>query len=704
MQLRKWAERFLLKFGFIKVPSGLGGISGGGGLLGFSSLGSVRKQCEAFQGHVYKCVSLIYRRAISVSMHLYKERGDEEEEIKRHPFLDLMRRPNPYMTGRDLKAITFMHRDLTGKAFWLLVSNSLGRPVEIWPLPVANFSRFVFNKAQTELLAYEFNTDAGQPVQYVPEEVVYFRYSHPIYMFDGASPIQAMAYAYDTDMALRVYQRNFFQNSVRPDVVFETDSEIQAEDARRLLLAWKQAHQGVDRAWEPAILDKGLKVNTLSVTAKDFEFAALAGWTKEDILEAYNVPPGKLGTVKDVNKANALGIDITFNSECIAPRLDSYEDQVNLSVLSRYDTGLFVQHDNCIPRDKEHDLKERETNLKTQYSTVNEERAREGREPVPWGDAPFVPINLIQYGEEAGIVRESEKESDERRVTSDERRDQNSLLVTRNLSLKDRAEHIRLGHERRVAARSRIYRSFLRKFFKGLLKEVLDNLERVFPRIDGVISGMSIAKAKTWLDEHKDLADQCSFNMTGANKNLIDGSWPYIEGTLLMGGEEALSALEIDVTFDIFSPQAVEFMKTKTIILKDVNRVTHDAILKTLREGFETGDSMRDMAARVRKVFDSADKARSLRIAQTEINSAANFGTLEGYRQSGAVEGKEWIAGPGARETHIMAAAEYSGDGAIPLHQDFHVGDGYGPAPGSIGLPEEDINCRCTILPVVRKE
>ena len=116
----------------------------------------------------------------------------------------------------------------------------------------------------------------------------------------------------------------------------------------------------------------------------------MAGWTKEDILEAYNVPPGKLGTVKDVNRANALGIDITFNSECIMPRLDLYEEVVTNEVLVHFDPSLFAAHENCIPRDREQILKERESNLKNMYSTINEERAREGKEPVPWGDAPFI--------------------------------------------------------------------------------------------------------------------------------------------------------------------------------------------------------------------------------------------------------------------------------------------------------------------------
>lgn len=78
-------------------------------------------------------------------MKLYKERGEYSEKIKRHPALDLLKRPNSLMTGKELKAITFMHLDLTGKAFWLKIFNRYGRPAEIWPLMVGNFEGFAFN-------------------------------------------------------------------------------------------------------------------------------------------------------------------------------------------------------------------------------------------------------------------------------------------------------------------------------------------------------------------------------------------------------------------------------------------------------------------------------------------------------------------------------------------------------------------------------
>lgn len=396
-RLKRAFYRYLRAKGYFKVSFASGSILQAP-YFGFTNVGQARSQLEAYQGHVYKCVTVIYRRAISVPFKLYKQRGDVKEEVKRHPFLDLMKKPNTYMSGSILKAITFMERDLTGKAFWLIVLNRAGRPSELWPLPVGNFLRFKLYEDKNKIMGYEFTRDKGGTIVYPADHVIYFRYPHPTSLFDGASPIQSQAFAYDMDLAMRTYQRNFFQRGARPDLILRTDQEVSEEDAKRILIQWKEAHQGVERSWEPAILPNGLDAKILSMNINDLEFASLAKWTKEDILEAYNVPEGKLGTtIAGGDMGSVKAIDNVFNSECIAPRLRSYDEEINASLLPLYDDRLFMEHVNCIPRDLEFELKEREANLRTSTTTVNEERAKMGLREVPWGYVPWVSVTQAPW-------------------------------------------------------------------------------------------------------------------------------------------------------------------------------------------------------------------------------------------------------------------------------------------------------------------
>jgi hypothetical protein len=73
----------------------------------------------------------------------------------------------------------------------------------------------------------------------------------------------------------------------------------------------------------------------------------------------------------------------------ILPKLRRIEQKLNEQLAARFDDRLFFAFDNPVPEDKEYHLKEIQTNLSTGLTTINEERAKLGMEPVAWGDEPM---------------------------------------------------------------------------------------------------------------------------------------------------------------------------------------------------------------------------------------------------------------------------------------------------------------------------
>lgn len=92
-------------------------------------------------------------------------------------------------------------------------------------------------------------------------------------------------------------------------------------------------------------------------------------------------------------------------------------------------------------------------------------------------------------------------------------------------------------------------------------------------------------------------------------------------------------------------------------------------------------------------------KSTAENIARTEAIGAANGGTLEAWIKSGVVARKTWLASldDRTRDSHREAHGQ-----TVDLDEDFEVGGGHGPAPGQIGIAEEDIQCRCTMAAVVK--
>ena len=110
----------------------------------------------------------------------------------------------------------------------------------------------------------------------------------------------------------------------------------------------------------------------------------------------FGVPMTKMTTEK-VNRSNMETGEVMYQTDTISPRLRLQEQKITEKVLPIYDSSLFTVFEENIPLDREFRVTERESNLKNGYSSINEERKIDGREPVEWGEQPILPLNLVPF-------------------------------------------------------------------------------------------------------------------------------------------------------------------------------------------------------------------------------------------------------------------------------------------------------------------
>lgn len=132
-----------------------------------------------------------------------------------------------------------------------------------------------------------------------------------------------------------------------------------------------------------------------------------------------------------------------------------------------------------------------------------------------------------------------------------------------------------------------------------------------------------------------------------------------------------------------------------------VNETTYTELKAQLQEGLNLGEGVFDLQQRVEAVMGDRIRSSAETIARTETNIAYSEATLESYRQTGLVKGKRWLSAldERVRETHVEAH-----DQIVALDDPFIVGGAEADGPGLTGVAEEDINCRCTITPVLEDE
>ena len=119
-----------------------------------------------------------------------------------------------------------------------------------------------------------------------------------------------------------------------------------------------------------------------------------------------------------------------------------------------------------------------------------------------------------------------------------------------------------------------------------------------------------------------------------------------------------------------------------------------------IEKGLLEGRSVKEIANSLEKEFYFS-RRRARRIARTESTKAINAASAQAYstaQAQGINIRKQWLSADDdlVRETH----AGLDGD-VVDANDDFRIGTHTAPSPAMFGVEAEDINCRCTIIPVI---
>ena len=191
------------------------------------------------------------------------------------------------------------------------------------------------------------------------------------------------------------------------------------------------------------------------------------------------------------------------------------------------------------------------------------------------------------------------------------------------------------------------------------------------------------------------------FNPADWIKDFLEHGHDPVVAALATNANAQIDAYRLGISFDLSRPVVQEWIDRRlnlwaTLTNEETGRLLNQEVIAAL----DAGESIRDMQARVEKVFNFNDAVRSERIARTEMLSASNRGALEAYRQSGVVERKSWLA---TRDDRTRDAHAEANGQTVPLDAPFLVMGESVMVPGE-GSAGNSINCRCTVIPLLEQQ
>jgi len=176
---------------------------------------------------------------------------------------------------------------------------------------------------------------------------------------------------------------------------------------------------------------------------------------------------------------------------------------------------------------------------------------------------------------------------------------------------------------------------------------------------------------------------------------------PVLADLIADFGTFEMAAVQSAVSFTMVDPVVVGYLaEYGAVTVHGINQTTRAELARTLAEGVLAGEGSGALALRVRDVFQRASAARSAAIARTEVNGAANFSRTLAHQKSGTVKKRRWLSTRDlrTRSHHLKLHGQVRG-----LKEPFVIPGTSRRAlyPGGFGVASEDVNCRCTTLPIV---
>lgn len=665
--------------------------------------------------YVTACISKIAEKVASTDWELYQvlnSKGDTKE-IEYHPILDLLYKPNPFQTKTEFLETTIINLKCTGDAYWYKVRNKSGRVVELWSLRPDLME--IIPDPTNFIKEYKLNRTDGTEVTFEPSEIIHFKYPNPLNQFFGLSPIQSAQGRVQTEYNASEYQKNFFLNSARPDAVVKNKSATLTPDQKEdLREGWSKRHQGVRNSSKLAILSGDLEYQQISLSQREMDFIESMKFTRDDILVAFKVPKPIVAIVDDVNRANSETAMYIFLSETIKPEVARICEKINEElIIPDFGKEYFLDYEDPTPENRELELKEYQEGLASNYLLINEVRAREGLEPINGGWSMYLPFTVQAMGglSQSGKSAKSIVKAIDSGITSIKKAEKKydfkkNYWLKQAFMIKEEIqkniEKINFGKPKKKSAKGAIKKTsyltdpVIRSAFyvktnqkidsnTGQLKNDMDEFakkqeSRVLAKLakqKGKIAEKKKITVSSIINEEKEIALTSAFIL------------PYIENYAKESGLEALLMLAPQEDFTM-SKKLQQIIKERADnFANEVTATTIGKLDATLAEGLAEGEGIIQLSDRVNEVYDEFSTYRSDMIARTEATYANAKGAIEGYRQSGVANAKEWIN---------------SGDTRV---RDEHL-DGIGVGGEIVGLDDNfsnglsepgEPNCRCVAGP-----
>jgi HK97 family phage portal protein len=671
----------------------------------------------------YRCVQLRANAIASVPIVAGRKMGDAASIRLDAPITKLLGPPPggpaPKLSARKLLRWTMAQEIVTGRRAWEIeTAPNSDRIVGLWPLAIANLQAFPSKGGTEWFRVFEYGT-GNEAVKYSPDQIFYSWDPSGTDFRKAESELQAARFDLSLVNLCDRYGIGFLRNNAVPAAIITVTAFPDDDHRQRFTRNWSSDYGGPDNSGRVAINEVGadgdgpvgesIDVKVLGLSAKDSRLVETRKDAMVEIAIALGTPWSKLdasGRTFD----NAEVEDRAWWETTLLPDLVDLQDDINMQLAPRLGDEVCwfdLRQVPALARRIKPITQEvgAPALLFARIMKINEARADYGLELLPDGDRFLTDeeVAVLQgWGLEGGstdeVARAALAELEQRMPpASAEPPPVHTAIHTAETRILDpeqleqrRARIWRTNDAVATAIEGRWARAMRRMFGK--------QLDATLARLTGKRGRQMLAemRADPLPDPAPSIDPSSIFDPVFWEEVTAELVHDLLDDAATAG--TARVTAQFGVSFDMTAAWVQEFIEQRAQQLAgQVTQTTYDAIRSELVAGVEGGDSIDQLADRIRQVFKVASESRAETIARTEVISAYNgAATLAaGTLPADVIAGQEWIATRDSRTRESHAAA----DGQIvAIGQPFTISGANAAYPGDPALPAGlSVNCRCTV-------
>ena len=356
---------------------------------------------------VYACVRILAETIASLPLNIYRSTDNGKEKAIDHQLYYLLHdEPNPEMTSFVFRETLMSHLLLWGNAYAQIIRDGRGQILALYPLLP---DRMTVDRTTEGQLYYEYRKDTGYVILR-PEDILHI----PGLGFDGLvgySPIAMAKDAIGMAIATEEYGGKFFANGASPGGVLEHPGVV--KDPARIRESWNAVYQGSGNAHRIAVLEEGMKFQSIGIPPEQAQFLETRKFQTEEICRIFRVPPHLVANLDKATFSNIEHQSISFVVHTIRPWLVRLEQGMNKALLSpsekgQYFVGFVV--DGLLRGDYASRMQGYAIGIQNGFLSPNDVRTLENMNTIEHGDIYAMNGNMLKLEDVGAYANTNRKE------------------------------------------------------------------------------------------------------------------------------------------------------------------------------------------------------------------------------------------------------------------------------------------------------